>query len=268
MDYIENAITTILIIIPMMVASYAISSFVLSRIFKKAGVKTSTAWIPIYNAWTMLELGDQKGFWVLLGMVPPLTIVYGVFMLIAMHNIGKKLGKEDWFIIIGVLLTPVWFLWLAFDDSVWNGPKADEQADMPTVPTENTIVAPVNTEPAATPEAPLEMVQPINNPIAMTPVDMSAGNIAPEAPIQPEPEMPTYTVPENPMAAETVAEMPENIEPVYTVPETIQANVPQESAYTVNEVPAQQAAEIPNPVSYGEPQMTETPAEPIDHSIQ
>ena len=40
---------------------YVINSFLLSRIFKKAGVEQWKAWVPIYNVWIMLELGNQKG---------------------------------------------------------------------------------------------------------------------------------------------------------------------------------------------------------------
>ena len=51
------------------IASYIINSFLLSRIFKKAGVKSWKAWIPVYNTWRLLELGGQYGWWVLLPLV-------------------------------------------------------------------------------------------------------------------------------------------------------------------------------------------------------
>ena len=105
------------------IGAYVISSFLMSRIFKKAGVKQSIAWIPIYNAWKMLELGNQQGFWAVLALVPLVNIASMIFLYIAMYNIGKKFGKEDWFIIIAILIPIVWFVWLAFDDSKFNKNK-------------------------------------------------------------------------------------------------------------------------------------------------
>ncbi|MEI6850688.1 MAG: DUF5684 domain-containing protein [Candidatus Saccharibacteria bacterium] len=101
--------------------AYAISSFLLSRIFKKAGVEGWIAWVPIYNMWTLFELGDQKGWLVLLNFVPIVQIVSLVYMYIAMYHIGRKFGKEDWFIALAIFLPIVWYIILAFDKSQWNG---------------------------------------------------------------------------------------------------------------------------------------------------
>lgn len=112
---------TLIFCLIFIVAAYAISSFLTSRIFKKAGVKQSIAWIPIYNTWKMLELGDQKGFWAPLMMVPGVNIASAIFLYIAMYHIGKKFGKEDWFIVLAILVVPVWYIILGFDKSQWNG---------------------------------------------------------------------------------------------------------------------------------------------------
>jgi hypothetical protein len=37
-----------------------------------------------------------------------------------MYNIGLKLSKTGAFILWGIFLAPVWYVWLAFDDSKWN----------------------------------------------------------------------------------------------------------------------------------------------------
>ncbi len=101
------------------VAAYAISAFLLGRIFKKAGVPQWVAWVPIYNSWKLLELGNQQGFWAVLALLPFVNIVSAIFLYIAMFHIGKKLGKEDWFILVAIFLPIVWLIWLGFDDSKW-----------------------------------------------------------------------------------------------------------------------------------------------------
>ena len=112
------------------VISYAIFAFLLGRIFKKAGVPQWIAWVPIYNYWKMLEIGNQQGFWAVLALIPFVNIVSLIFMYIAMYHIGKKLGKDDWFILLAIFIPIVWLIWLGFDDSKWpsDEKKANEKA--------------------------------------------------------------------------------------------------------------------------------------------
>lgn len=105
------------------IISYVVCAFLLSRIFKKAGVPQWTAWVPVYNTWKLLELGNQQGFWAVLALIPFVNIVAAIFMYIAMYHIGKKLGKEDWFVLLAIFLPLVWLIWLAFDDSKWHDKK-------------------------------------------------------------------------------------------------------------------------------------------------
>ncbi|HEY0965020.1 MAG TPA: DUF5684 domain-containing protein, partial [Candidatus Saccharimonadales bacterium] len=92
--------------------AYVITAIFLGKIFKKAGTPSWIAWVPIYNSWKMLELGGQHGWWVLLSFVPFVNLASLVFMIIAMYHIGKKLGKEDWFVLLAIFLGPVWLIWL------------------------------------------------------------------------------------------------------------------------------------------------------------
>ena len=102
------------------IVTYVIVGLALMQIFKKAGVKPWIAWVPFYNNWKMLEIGGQAGYWAVLTIVPVISIVSAVFMYIAMYHIGKKLGKDDAFIILGIFLPLVWYIWLAVDKSQWN----------------------------------------------------------------------------------------------------------------------------------------------------
>ena len=112
-----------LFLIVLVIISYAISAYLLSRIFKKAGVEQWRAWVPVYNYWKLLQLGDQQGFWAILSIFPFVGIVSAIFIYIAMYKIGKKLGKEDWFVLIAIFLPIVWLIWLGFDDSKWQSDK-------------------------------------------------------------------------------------------------------------------------------------------------
>lgn len=107
---------------------YAVHAFLLGRIFAKAGVPAWKAWVPIYNSWIMLELGGQQGFWAVLALVPVVNIVSAVFVYIAMYNIGLKLGKEGAFVLLGIFLPLVWYIWLAVDGSTWKGKRPAKAA--------------------------------------------------------------------------------------------------------------------------------------------
>ncbi len=102
------------------VVLYVVISLSLMGIFKKAGVPTWIAWVPIYSHWKFLELGGQKGFWAILTIIPIVQIVSSIFMYIAMYHVGKKLGKPSEFVILGIFFPIVWYIWLAVDTSKWN----------------------------------------------------------------------------------------------------------------------------------------------------
>lgn len=124
----------------LLIVTYIVVSIMLARIFKKAGVAGWKAWVPVYNTWVMLELGDQKGWWALLLIVPIVNFVAIIFLYIAMYNIGLRLGKEGYFVLWAIFLPLVWYAWLAFDKSTW-GTSAATATSTPvfTAPTDATM---------------------------------------------------------------------------------------------------------------------------------
>lgn len=104
--------------------SYAIVAFLVSRIFKKADVPEWAAWVPVYNNWKLLELGNQQGFWAVLSLIPFVNIVALIFTYLAMYQIGLKLQKAGWFVLVAIFLPLIWLIWLGFDDSRW--PKSEK----------------------------------------------------------------------------------------------------------------------------------------------
>jgi len=103
---------------------YVIHAFLLSRLFKKAGVEQWIAWVPFYNTWKFLELGNQQGFWAILTIVPLVNYVSAVFMYIAAYRIGLKFGKDGAWVVLAIFLPTVWLAILAFDSSKWNPKKS------------------------------------------------------------------------------------------------------------------------------------------------
>lgn len=122
--------------------SYVISAFFMGLMFKKAGVAAWKAWVPVYNAWVFLELGEQKGWLSLLlllalipfvGLIPAIVVV--VFMCIAAYKIGLNFGKEGWFVLLYIFATPVWLIWLAVDKTaVWQSDKPDDGNNINPLP--------------------------------------------------------------------------------------------------------------------------------------
>jgi hypothetical protein len=102
------------------VITYVYHALTLVFIFRKAGLKTWPAWVPLFNIWRLLQLGGQKGWWVLVALIPVVgTIAYLVFLIIAGINIQTALGKPGVFYLLALFLTPVWYGILAWDSSTW-----------------------------------------------------------------------------------------------------------------------------------------------------
>ena len=102
------------------VIAYVVGALLLARVFKKAGVESWIAWVPFYSNYKLLEIGGQAGFWAILTVIPVVNFVSAIFMLIAMYNIGLKLGKEGVFVLWAIFFPIVWLIWLAVDKSTWN----------------------------------------------------------------------------------------------------------------------------------------------------
>lgn len=110
----------LLIFLAVLAVAYVVYSLLIACIFKKADIPQWIAWVPFYNTWKMLELGDQQGFWAVLAIVPLVNYVAAVFLYIAMYRIGLKFGKGSWFVVLAIFVPIVWYVWLALDSSKWS----------------------------------------------------------------------------------------------------------------------------------------------------
>ena len=105
------------------------------KIFEKAGEAGWKAIIPIYNTYIFCKI-IKINFWILVllvplvlgfisGLVPALSILSELYVLglstWMMIRLGKSFGKSTGFIVGLVLLTIIFELILAFDDSKYQG---------------------------------------------------------------------------------------------------------------------------------------------------
>jgi hypothetical protein len=99
---------------------YVYYGFALMGIFGKAGLQKWQAWVPFFNTWRLLQLGGQKGWWVLINLIPVVgSLLFLIFLIIAGVNIQTAFGKPGVFYLLALLLTPVWYGILAWDSSIW-----------------------------------------------------------------------------------------------------------------------------------------------------
>lgn len=104
-----------------LLGSYALSAWLLSRVFRKAGIDRWKAWVPVYNTWVLLELGGQPGWLAFIALVPGASIISTVFICISVYHIDFGFGKPSagW-LVLYIFLPIVWIGILAFDSSHWD----------------------------------------------------------------------------------------------------------------------------------------------------
>ena len=119
-QYPQYGPTEIILTIVLSLVIYAYFSLTGAFIFKKAGVKPWQSWVPYLNSWRLLQLGGQKGWWVLIAFIPIVGhILFIIYYWISQYAIGKALGKGGGFVALAILLPAIWFGILAWDKSTW-----------------------------------------------------------------------------------------------------------------------------------------------------
>ncbi|MBI3494473.1 DUF805 domain-containing protein [Candidatus Saccharibacteria bacterium] len=108
------------------VVAYLVFSFILSKVFAKAGKPAWAAFVPIYNGWVMFEMGGKPGWWILAGLIPFVGgLVSFVLYLIVSLEIAKRFGKSSLFGVFGLwLFSLIGYTMLAFDSSTYQGGSA------------------------------------------------------------------------------------------------------------------------------------------------
>lgn len=120
--------------------AYVLSSWLLMKIFKKAGLEGWKAWVPFLNSWKFFELGGYSGGLSLLVLIPYLgSIIYFVMSCFVANEIGKKLQKADSFIlyplgiVTGGITTIIWYFQMALTPNQWNDSLGKESLAKDTI---------------------------------------------------------------------------------------------------------------------------------------
>jgi hypothetical protein len=84
------------------------------KVFAKAGKPGWAAIIPIYNIYTVLLLIGKPWYWLLFMLIPLVNLV---FLFIISFELAEHFGKSKLFGVGLVLLAPIFYLILGFDES-------------------------------------------------------------------------------------------------------------------------------------------------------
>jgi hypothetical protein len=91
------------------------------KMFEKAGKPGWAAIVPIYNMIVMLEIAGRPIWWIILLIIPIVSIVV---VIIVMIDIAKSFGKGAGFAIGLVFLPFIFGPLLGFGDATYKGPAA------------------------------------------------------------------------------------------------------------------------------------------------
>lgn len=95
------------------------------KVFEKAGQPGWACIIPIYNIYIMTKIGGKPGYWTLLCLIPPFSIIFGIWIV---NMISKSFGKDEGFtlglLFLGFIFWPV----LGFGNARYLGPYGDPAA--------------------------------------------------------------------------------------------------------------------------------------------
>lgn len=116
----EYGPTEIVLTVVLSVAIFVYYSYTASLIFGKAGVKPWQGWVPFLNTWRLFQLGGLQGWWIFVGLIPVVGhLTYLILYYVAQYRVGRAFGKGGAFVLLAILLSPVWFGVLAWGRSVW-----------------------------------------------------------------------------------------------------------------------------------------------------
>ena len=95
---------TLVIYLVTLAVVYVITGILFHFLFKKIGVRSWRAWVPLVNTAAILQVGGYSGLWALGILVPGLNIVTLVFAWISYYRVGKGLRLDDTLNIVGIVI--------------------------------------------------------------------------------------------------------------------------------------------------------------------
>ena len=92
------------------------------KTFEKAGVPGWMSIIPFLNFYQMFKISMGNGWLFFLLFIPCVNFVFEILMLI---NMNKAFGQSGAMVILGIFLTPIYFMVLGFGSAQYIGPKGE-----------------------------------------------------------------------------------------------------------------------------------------------
>lgn len=90
------------------------------KTFTKAGQPGWAAIIPIYNLYILCKIAGRPGWWVILFLIPIVSIVAAIIISI---DVAKAFGKGIGFALGLIFLSPIFYCILGFGSAQYQGPK-------------------------------------------------------------------------------------------------------------------------------------------------
>ena len=115
----------------LIVGYWLLTALPLWFIFKMAGKAPWAALIPIYNIIVVLEIVGRPVWWLVLLIIPCVSIIFGIIVL---YDLARSFGYGAGFTVGLVLLSWIFLMILAFDSSRYLGPAAGGQPLAPATP--------------------------------------------------------------------------------------------------------------------------------------
>lgn len=75
-------------------ALYAVNSWLLGSLYRKVGIATWKAWVPVYQLWPFFELGGFRGAWSLTALLPTLQSIFSTIALVQLY-LSADFGQES-----------------------------------------------------------------------------------------------------------------------------------------------------------------------------
>lgn len=122
MNATDAAVAGVAVTLLTAVALYVWTALALAGVFRKSGVETWKAWVPVLNTWTVLTLGGQAGWWSVVALVPVVNIVAVVMLLMAIDVINRRFGRGSALTVLAFFFYPVWASILAWGPARPSGP--------------------------------------------------------------------------------------------------------------------------------------------------
>lgn len=90
-------------------------------VFKKAGQPPWASMVPIYNAFILCKVAGRPGWWVILFIIPVVSLIIAIILSIDVaKSFGKGIGFAIGLILLGIVFYPV----LGYGSAQYQGPAA------------------------------------------------------------------------------------------------------------------------------------------------